>query len=106
MNLNPCIYCGSPAAEQIRGEFHKNNRVDVKENHYPGNLLVEMSPDTQDDFRIACSQARDPDYRKPENYPKCTNVMGWNLPTLKIAEQMRRKWNADNPNGEQQYGIP
>lgn len=104
MVLNPCIYCGAPASEQIRGVYHKDNREDRPENHYPGALLVEMSPATEDDFRIACSQCREHDYRRPQSYPKCCNAMGWNLPTLKIAEQMRKRWNADNPNSVDQYG--
>lgn len=103
--LNPCIYCGSPAVEQIRGEYHRHDRNDVPENDRPGALLVEMRPDIADDFRIACSQYSEHDFRRPYVVPKCHNAMGWNVPTLKIAGEMRAKWNAANPNSEDQYGV-
>ena len=103
--LNPCIYCGSPAAEQFRGKYYHRTRSDVPENHYEGNLLVEMRPEIEDDFRIACSRYSEHDFRRPFDVPKCHNAMGWNAPTLKIAGEMRTKWNAANPSSEMQYGI-
>ncbi len=105
MVLNPCIYCGSPAVEQIRGEYHRRDRNDVPENCYPGNLLVEMRPEIADDFRIACSRYREQDYRRQFLLPGCDNALGWNVPTLKEAEKMRNKWNAANPSSIDQYGT-
>jgi hypothetical protein len=102
--LNPCIYCGSPAVEQIRGEYHRRNRNDVPENDIPGALLVEMRPEIADDFRVACMKHSDHDWRRPYAVPQCDNATGWSLPTLKEAEKCRKRWNAANPSSVDQYG--
>lgn len=105
MLLNPCIFCGAPAVEQFRGEYHKYDRADRPENHARGVPLVEMDESTQEDFRIACSRYKEHDYRRPLNVPLCGNALGWGMPTLKEAEKMRKLWNGLNPSAEESYGA-